>query len=101
MNCLHTLQVDKLEQIEQEAKIRAQQEAGLKRHWRPIEDDYRGKNVHFIILFNLSKGVSERSNHHMLWLVLIAMALFVGYWNYRRNRSKFWKIYYNYNDYKV
>ena len=100
MNCLHTLQVDKLEQIEQEAKIRAQQEAGLKRHWRPIEDDYRGKHP-FYNFYSIFKGVSERSNHHMLWLLLISVALLIFYAQYRRNRSKFWKLYYNYNDYKV
>ena len=36
--------VDKLEEIELEARMRAQQENGLKRHWKPIdEDDYRGE----------------------------------------------------------
>ena len=46
-------------------------------------------------------GIGESSNLHHIWLVLIAMALIVAYFQYRRNRSKFWKIFYYYNDYKV
>uniref|UniRef100_A0A183CSM6 Trophoblast glycoprotein n=1 Tax=Globodera pallida TaxID=36090 RepID=A0A183CSM6_GLOPA len=36
-----------------------------------------------------------------VWLGLFAVALFVVYFKYRQNRSKFWKTFYYMNDYKV
>jgi len=43
---------------------------------------------------------ADRSTFYFIWIVIIA-AIGIGYFNYRKNRSKFWKTFYYYNDYKL
>uniref|UniRef100_A0A914LSU2 Sulfhydryl oxidase n=1 Tax=Meloidogyne incognita TaxID=6306 RepID=A0A914LSU2_MELIC len=76
--------VDKLEEIE--AKI-LEQEDKMIGGWNAVDDEFR--------------VVSDHHFHHFIWLSFIAIGLMIFYFQYRRNRSKFWKTFYYYNDYKV
>ncbi|KAL7074202.1 hypothetical protein ACQ4LE_006338 [Meloidogyne hapla] len=74
--------VDKLEEIE--AKMREDEMIG---GWNTVDDELR--------------VVSDHHFYHFIWLSFIAIGLMIFYFQYRRNRSKFWKTFYYYHDYKV
>uniref|UniRef100_A0A914ZI59 Sulfhydryl oxidase n=2 Tax=Parascaris univalens TaxID=6257 RepID=A0A914ZI59_PARUN len=83
--------VDRLEQAEQRLR-RENLDANPQRRWKHIDaNDYvkpydPSSGSHFFYLF---------------WLSIMAAAIFITYMKYRRNRTKFWKTFYYYNDYKL
>uniref|UniRef100_A0A7E4VNB3 Sulfhydryl oxidase n=1 Tax=Panagrellus redivivus TaxID=6233 RepID=A0A7E4VNB3_PANRE len=89
---IHANNVDKLE--ETEARLRQQQvDANPKHHWRSLDSDgYAGA---------ASAQSADRSTFYLIWFVIVGIALAFAYLKYRQNRSKFWKTFYYYNDYKL
>uniref|UniRef100_A0A914HFY4 Sulfhydryl oxidase n=1 Tax=Globodera rostochiensis TaxID=31243 RepID=A0A914HFY4_GLORO len=78
--------IDNLDEIESRIRLQ-QEEGGFKHQWKSIDDDFG--------------GTPNRAHFQFVWLGLFAIALFVVYFKYRQNRSKFWKTFYYMNDYKV
>ncbi|KAF7636504.1 Sulfhydryl oxidase [Meloidogyne graminicola] len=76
--------VDKLEELESRMKEREEE---IINSWKSVDDELR--------------VVSDRHTYQFIWLSLIAIGLIIFYFQYRRNRSKFWKTFYYYHDYKV
>ncbi|MFH4976449.1 hypothetical protein AB6A40_003158 [Gnathostoma spinigerum] len=78
--------VNILDQLEEnERRIRSLDEQS-KRNWRRIPGD--------------SLSSSSGRAYQVIWLLIVAVAVIVMYVKYRKNRSKFWKTFYYYNDYK-
>lgn len=83
--------VDQLEESEQRLR-RENVDASPQRRWKRIESS------DFVKPYDSSSG---NSFFYLLWLSIAALAVFVAYMKYRRNRTKFWKTFYYYNDYKL
>ncbi|VDK21607.1 unnamed protein product [Anisakis simplex] len=104
--------VDQLEESEQRLR-RENVDASPQRRWKRIESSDFGESlfvlfVCYIVVFHISvvfvkpyDSSSGNSFFYLLWLSIAALAVFVAYMKYRRNRTKFWKTFYYYNDYKL
>uniref|UniRef100_A0A0N5ARC9 Sulfhydryl oxidase n=1 Tax=Syphacia muris TaxID=451379 RepID=A0A0N5ARC9_9BILA len=79
--------VDKIEQIED--RQRRQLDVSPQRRWKNI-DNRRS--------YDPSSGIQT---FYLLWIAIGIVAVVIVYMQYSRNRSKFWKTFYYYNDYKL
>uniref|UniRef100_A0A914E5V3 Sulfhydryl oxidase n=1 Tax=Acrobeloides nanus TaxID=290746 RepID=A0A914E5V3_9BILA len=84
--------VDDLE----EAEARLKQEnidASPKHRWRNLGDGDYGTLI--------KDQSADRRTFYFIWLSIIALVLCFVYFKYRQNKSRFWKTFYYYNDYKL
>ncbi|VDM48687.1 unnamed protein product [Toxocara canis] len=86
--------VDRLEETEQRLR-RENVDASPQRRWKKLNaNEYGGP---------LTPYDSSSGSHffYLFWLSVAAAVMFFVYVKYRRNRTKFWKTFYYYNDYKL
>ncbi|KAJ1352567.1 hypothetical protein KIN20_008952 [Parelaphostrongylus tenuis] len=72
----------------EEGEDRLRKELDANDHWKVVED-YESLTY---------KG---RTQTYLIWLSIIGFVIIIAYWNYRRNRSKFWKTFYYHSDFKM
>ncbi|CAJ0578938.1 unnamed protein product, partial [Mesorhabditis spiculigera] len=80
-------QVDGLEADEAKRKL----DMNPQREWRSIDGSYS----------NLNPMQQERGHFYFWLLSLIAVCVFLAYYKYRRNKSRFWKQFYYSSDFKL
>ncbi|TKR83213.1 hypothetical protein L596_016838 [Steinernema carpocapsae] len=81
--------VDRLEETEQRLQ---NVDASPQRRWKNLDAKHMG---------DFERPPSAYGSFFFIWLSIAAIALLVIYAKYRQNRSKFWKTFYYYNDYKL
>ncbi|KAK0407537.1 hypothetical protein QR680_019250 [Steinernema hermaphroditum] len=81
--------VDHLEEAEQRLR---DVDASPQRRWKSLDAQHMG---------DFERPPSAYGSFFFIWLTIAVLALLVIYAKYRQNRSKFWKTFYYYNDYKL
>lgn len=97
------IQIDDLEEVEKRLK---DIDANPKHRWRNLDDaaygnfseNFPSKNFLGTLL---KEQAADRKTFYFIWLSIIALALGFVYFKYRQNKSRFWKTFYYYNDYKL
>uniref|UniRef100_A0A1I7XWE0 Sulfhydryl oxidase n=1 Tax=Steinernema glaseri TaxID=37863 RepID=A0A1I7XWE0_9BILA len=83
---------EKVDRLEEAEKRLQEIDASPQRRWKSLDAQHMG---------DFERPPSAYGSFFFIWLVIAALALLVMYIKYRQNRSKFWKTFYYYNDYKL